>query len=349
MTPSATEPNGVPGQEQAAPGSAQSALAEQLRRLKQDSGLSYSRLAARIPYSRSALERYVNGRLLPPRDAVVALARVCGADPGLLTTLWEQAEAEQNPATTPMPADAPPGPGPEASSSPVVPAVRRRTARRRAMVACAAVVLVLALAAVLVEQGGSPGAAAGPRPAVGPGASRSSAFSSPTGTVAASASAAASAAVSLPPSPPATSSRTARASSPTAPGAGPGTTHVATMPAASPSPSATGAGWSGTVEVSNLNLDTEPPIANDNDHWSVDEVPGDKVISSSGPKLALWTGTGLPGQAECRDLVTTQGVDTVAIAAGSTICAETLDGNYAMLRITSITAQTAMADADVWD
>ncbi|MES9538645.1 helix-turn-helix domain-containing protein [Actinomadura sp. NPDC000600] len=68
------------------------ALAAGLKRLKAESGLSFGRLAARTNYSASSLERYVNGKALPPRGAVGALAAVCGGDARSLLTLLEQAE-----------------------------------------------------------------------------------------------------------------------------------------------------------------------------------------------------------------------------------------------------------------
>ncbi|MGP3928128.1 helix-turn-helix domain-containing protein [Streptomyces sp. 8N616] len=64
----------------------------QLRRLVDRSGLSVSAVADRTGYSRTSWERYLNGRLLPPQGAVVALAEVTGANSGHLTTMWELAE-----------------------------------------------------------------------------------------------------------------------------------------------------------------------------------------------------------------------------------------------------------------
>ncbi|MEU9451586.1 peptidoglycan-binding protein [Streptomyces sp. NPDC048277] len=58
-----------------------------LRRLKDGSGLSLPRLAARTGYSASSWERYLNGRLLPPAAAVEALAAVTGADTARLLAL----------------------------------------------------------------------------------------------------------------------------------------------------------------------------------------------------------------------------------------------------------------------
>ena len=352
--------------EQGVPGAARLALAEYLRQVKQDSALSYTRLESMIPYSRSALARYVNDPALPPLDAVVALAQACGAEPGPVTGLWNRAQAEQDAATPAPPArSTPPEP-------PFPPAARRAGTRRRAVWTAAAAAAVLALGAFLLELGASPGVTGGPRLAAGPGQSGSRAASSSPGAAtppAASATAIAPAsatALSRASSPPPASSPAGRAGSSSAPalsGGGRGATRPATSPApshSSPSPSVsarasvtasasvTAASWSGTVEVSNLDLDTVPPTANDNAAWSVDETPDLKLISSSGPKLAPWTGSGRPGESACRDAVATQGVDTLAIAAGDTVCVETLAGHYAALEITSVTTQTAMAQAQVW-
>ncbi|MFF9392801.1 XRE family transcriptional regulator [Streptomyces griseoluteus] len=64
----------------------------QLRRLVDQGGLSVAALADRTGYSRTSWERYLNGRLLAPKGAVVALAEVTGTSPVHLTTLWELAE-----------------------------------------------------------------------------------------------------------------------------------------------------------------------------------------------------------------------------------------------------------------
>lgn len=66
-------------------------LVAQLRRLKDASELSLSRLAARTGYSKSSWERYLSGRSLPPPEAVEALARLVGADPERLLALREVA------------------------------------------------------------------------------------------------------------------------------------------------------------------------------------------------------------------------------------------------------------------
>ncbi|MEU5596517.1 DUF2690 domain-containing protein [Streptomyces sp. NPDC020298] len=64
----------------------------QLRRLVDRSGMSIAALADRTGYSRTSWERYLGGRLLAPKGAVVALAEVTGTDLVHLTTMWELAE-----------------------------------------------------------------------------------------------------------------------------------------------------------------------------------------------------------------------------------------------------------------
>ncbi|MCC9709227.1 XRE family transcriptional regulator [Streptomyces sp. MNU76] len=67
-------------------------FAGQLRRLVDRGGLSIAAVADRTGYSKTSWERYLNGRLLAPKGAIVALAEVTGADPVHLTTMWELAE-----------------------------------------------------------------------------------------------------------------------------------------------------------------------------------------------------------------------------------------------------------------
>ncbi|NYV75759.1 helix-turn-helix transcriptional regulator, partial [Streptomyces sp. UH6] len=63
-----------------------------LRMLVDRGGLGIAAVADNTGYSRTSWERYLNGRLLPPKGAVIALAEVTGANPLHLTTLWELAE-----------------------------------------------------------------------------------------------------------------------------------------------------------------------------------------------------------------------------------------------------------------
>ncbi|NEA47285.1 helix-turn-helix transcriptional regulator, partial [Streptomyces sp. SID10815] len=67
-------------------------FASHLRRLVDRSGLNVAALADRTGYSKTSWERYLGGRLLAPKGAVVALAEVTGANPVHLTTMWELAE-----------------------------------------------------------------------------------------------------------------------------------------------------------------------------------------------------------------------------------------------------------------
>jgi hypothetical protein len=67
-------------------------FAGQLRRLVDRGGLSIAAVADRTGYSKTSWERYLNGRLLAPKGAIVALAEVTGADPVHLATMWELAE-----------------------------------------------------------------------------------------------------------------------------------------------------------------------------------------------------------------------------------------------------------------
>ncbi|MFJ2215754.1 helix-turn-helix domain-containing protein [Streptomyces sp. NPDC101062] len=69
-----------------------SEFTSQLRRLVDRSGLSIAAVADRTGYSKTSWERYLSGRLLPPKGAVVALAEVTGTHQVHLTTMWELAE-----------------------------------------------------------------------------------------------------------------------------------------------------------------------------------------------------------------------------------------------------------------
>ncbi|MFI8193065.1 DUF2690 domain-containing protein [Streptomyces sp. NPDC085946] len=75
-----------------APGRAR--LTGALRELRARTGLSMAGLAAKTTYSKSSWERYLNGRTLPPREAVRELCRLAGEDGGRCLALWEIAESE---------------------------------------------------------------------------------------------------------------------------------------------------------------------------------------------------------------------------------------------------------------
>ncbi|MFJ5301413.1 helix-turn-helix domain-containing protein [Streptomyces sp. NPDC088350] len=75
---------------------------EQLRLLKDRTGLSLVALGARTAYSKSSWHRYLNATQPPPRQAVVALCRVAGVDPERIGVRWELAvQAWPRPATVP--------------------------------------------------------------------------------------------------------------------------------------------------------------------------------------------------------------------------------------------------------
>ncbi|MEV0478601.1 helix-turn-helix domain-containing protein, partial [Streptomyces prunicolor] len=93
-------------------------LDSSLRELKTRTGLSLAGLAAKTPYSKSSWERYLNGKTLPPREAVEELCQLAGEPEGRCVALWEIAEAETSgrgasetpppppPAPIPIPASA---------------------------------------------------------------------------------------------------------------------------------------------------------------------------------------------------------------------------------------------------
>ncbi|MFF7310186.1 DUF2690 domain-containing protein [Streptomyces sp. NPDC008137] len=88
-------------------------LAAALRELRTGTGLSLAALAAKTTSSKSSWERYLNGKTLPPRQAVRELCRLAGEPDGRCLALWELAEsawsgrAAARPTDTPGPAGSP--------------------------------------------------------------------------------------------------------------------------------------------------------------------------------------------------------------------------------------------------
>ena len=78
---------------------------EQLRQLKDRTGLSLVALGARTAYSKSSWHRYLNATQPPPRQAVAALCRIAGldtADAERFGVRWELAvQAWPRPTTAP--------------------------------------------------------------------------------------------------------------------------------------------------------------------------------------------------------------------------------------------------------
>ncbi|WP_235496226.1 helix-turn-helix domain-containing protein, partial [Streptomyces violaceoruber] len=75
-------------------------FAGRLRGLVGRSGLTLDALAARTGCGTGAWEQYLDGRQLPPREAVVALAEVTGVPRHHLASVWEQAERAWSRAET---------------------------------------------------------------------------------------------------------------------------------------------------------------------------------------------------------------------------------------------------------
>ncbi|MFF5100885.1 helix-turn-helix domain-containing protein [Streptomyces sp. NPDC000134] len=119
-------------------------LAAALRDLRAATGLSLAGLATKTPYSKSSWERYLNGKTLPPRAAVVELCELAGEHPARPVALWELADAAWS-GRAAAPPDAPDDP----------PARPRRL--RRGPLAGAAGVLAAAAIAVPVAVGGGSG------------------------------------------------------------------------------------------------------------------------------------------------------------------------------------------------
>ncbi|MFI0156128.1 helix-turn-helix domain-containing protein [Streptomyces lydicus] len=127
-------------------------LAEELRVLKEQTGLSLDGLARKTPYSRSAWHRYLNGEKLPPRSAVEALGQVAGADQERLLAVHDAAyRARAAPVAAP-------------AEAPTTPVATERGGRARrtllgagvlrtagALVALMALVATMGAAASLVE------------------------------------------------------------------------------------------------------------------------------------------------------------------------------------------------------
>ncbi|MEU6353959.1 helix-turn-helix transcriptional regulator [Streptomyces sp. NPDC047072] len=79
---------------------------EQLRQLKDRTGLSLVALGARTAYSKSSWHRYLNAGQPPPRQAVAALCRIAGLDgpdAERFTVRWELAVQAWPRPTTPQP------------------------------------------------------------------------------------------------------------------------------------------------------------------------------------------------------------------------------------------------------
>ncbi|MFD3617085.1 DUF2690 domain-containing protein [Streptomyces sp. NPDC058676] len=151
-------------------------LAAALREVKALTGLSMAGLAATTPFSKSSWERYLNGKTLPPREAVQELCRVAGEPDGRCLALWEIAESEWSGRGTEAPrTDRPspepkPSPGPSPIPSPSPQEVTRAGHRGVAAVAVLASVCAVAVGGVMVALFLLPRQDGAPRSSVSPSA-----------------------------------------------------------------------------------------------------------------------------------------------------------------------------------
>jgi transcriptional regulator with XRE-family HTH domain len=128
-------------------------LVVRLRRLKDHGGLNMRQLAAKTGYSAKSWERYLNGRSLPPREAVEAMARIAGDEPTRLLALHEVAADRWREARGAVPAGSagmPTAPLPEPEPEPEPEEGPSRGRSRRVALVAGTVTLVLAAAAFLV-------------------------------------------------------------------------------------------------------------------------------------------------------------------------------------------------------
>ena len=129
-------------------------LAAALRELRAGAGLSLAALAERTAYSKSSWERYLNGKSLPPRQAVQDLCRLANEPDGRLLALWEIAESHWSgravaPAPGP-PADESPQPHPQEAPPPAGTGRRRLGAGRLLVVLASAYTVIVGGAAALL-------------------------------------------------------------------------------------------------------------------------------------------------------------------------------------------------------
>ncbi|MER6737544.1 helix-turn-helix domain-containing protein [Streptomyces puniciscabiei] len=126
-------------------------LAVQMRRIKDHSGLGLQALAARTGYSRASWDRYLNGRSVPPQEAVAALARACDIDPARLLALHEVAVAAGRGGESGAGPTEEAEPGADSVPGERKPAAGSGSGRRRALTAVlASAVLVAAVIALLL-------------------------------------------------------------------------------------------------------------------------------------------------------------------------------------------------------
>lgn len=148
-------------------------LAAALRELKAQTGLSMAGLASKTPFSKSSWERYLNGKTLPPREAVQELCHLAGKPDGRCLALWEIAESEWSGRGTEAPrtgGSAEPEPSATPVPAPTAPEVTRAGHRGVAAVAVLASVCAVAVGGVAVALFLLPRQDGGPRGSASPSA-----------------------------------------------------------------------------------------------------------------------------------------------------------------------------------
>src|SRR5579859_7871499 len=87
-------------------------LAQALRQLRDERGMTLRQVAARSGYSAAALSMAESGRRLPSWEALTAFVESCGADPAQWRPLWQSAArsgADPVPGTRQRPEPVPGG------------------------------------------------------------------------------------------------------------------------------------------------------------------------------------------------------------------------------------------------
>ena len=148
-------------------------LAAELRALRSRAGLSLSALGAESAYSKSSWERYLNGKALPPWQAVQALCRLAEEPEPKARALWELAESAWRGrgvvAASSRPAEAPKPAVTVAAAAADQPPAARPAAKRNwsvAAVALCAVLICATLTAGAARQWGAGGTVRAARPPV---------------------------------------------------------------------------------------------------------------------------------------------------------------------------------------
>ncbi|MGY2006271.1 hypothetical protein ACW9HJ_00960 [Nocardia gipuzkoensis] len=124
--------------------------------------------------------------------------------------------------------------------------------------------------------------------------------------------------------------------------------------------------WSGTINLTYLDLDSVPPRVLSSNSGASTWVSYDRKSSggfseatlyglgggffTTKPTVALWTTPAEPTRQQCSDLISTQGAETLPIAKNSAYCVRTAAGRTAF--ITGISLNTAVdaytASVTIW-